>query len=190
MRKSSLDLPCRPIEIRRLPRAIALLWLLASSLHGSSLFAQPVGAAQRRPVQSAWASLGVGFGTPSSTAGVIGGWYSRGALIVGAQYSQVSPFLGGDTRSSVALLAGARTLDSRAFLVATLGVAAARLVSDCSSCPSRQVGPTAAALAVSAQAVANSGVLGLTLGTFGVLGPSRVSHAGVAVSLALGWFGE
>lgn len=96
-----------------------------------------------------------------------------------------------DTRSAVALLAGARTLGGRAFLMGTFGIAAARFVADCGgSCRLHQVGPTAAALAFSGQAVANSGVLGLTLGTFGILGPRNVSHAGAVISLAVGWFGE
>ena len=175
---------------RRLPRAMAVWSLLAASVHTASLLAQSPVEAQRDARQSAWASIGVGVGRPDGGAGVIGGWYSRGSLVVGGQYSLVQPMWSADTRSSVALLAGARTLASRAFLMGTFGIAGARFVTDCGgSCPLHQVGPTAAALAFSGQAVANSGVLGLTLGTFGVLGPRRVSHAGAAVSLAVGWFG-
>jgi hypothetical protein len=165
--------------------------LLALSVHGAVLLAQSPVDAPRAGPQSGWASIGVGAGSPGGVAGVISGWYSRGSFVVGGQYSAVSPMWEADTRSSVALLAGARTRGSRAFLMGTFGIAAARFVADCGgSCRLHQVGPTAAALAFSGQAVANSGVLGLTLGTFGVLGPRNVSHAGLVASLAVGWFGE
>lgn len=164
--------------------------LLALSVHGALLHAQPSVDGQREGRQSGWASIGVGVGSPAGIAGVISGWYSRGSFVVGGQYSAVSPMREADSRSSVALLAGARTLGSRAFLMGAFGIAAARFVLDCGgTCRAQQVGPTAAALAFSGQAVANSGVLGLTLGTFGVLGPRSVSHAGVVVSFAVGWFG-
>ena len=174
-------------------RAIIWFVLLPSlAIHAASLRAQAtLESAQREPPERVWVSLGLGAGTGATLAGVTGGWYSRGSFAIGAQYSVVQPFWSADEHSSVALLAGARTGGNRAFLVGAVGLAAARFITDCNSaCQLHEVGHDAVALAFSAQAVANARIPGLTLGTFGALGPRRVSYAGVALSLALGWFGE
>ena len=169
---------------------VGLLLLLL--FDGAVLHAQaPSDSTQRDPPERVWASLGLGAGTGATLAGVIGGWYSRGSFAIGAQYSEVQPFWSADRHNSAALLLGARTSGERVFLVGGLGPATARSLTDCEgACQLHQVGSQPLALGFSGQAVLDSPLLGLTLGTFGALGRRRVSYAGVALSVALGWFGK
>jgi len=162
-----------------------------SALVGGTLRAQTTKSTPPEPPERVWASLGLGAGTGATFAGVISGWYSRGTFAMGVQYSEVQPFWITDIHSSAALLLGARTSGDRVFLVGGVGPAAARFQTDCNgACPLHQVGSQSPALGFSGQAVVNARILGLTFGTFGALGAPRVSYAGIALSVAAGWFGR
>ena len=166
---------------------LLLLLFTATVLHAQA----PSDSTQRDPPERVWASLGLGAGTGATWAGVIGGWYSRGAFAIGVEYSEVQPQWSADRHNSAALVLGARTSGDRFFLVGGVGPAAARFLTDCKgACQLHQVGSQPLALGFSGQAVVDAPLLGLTLGTFGALGTRRVSYAGVALSVALGWFGK
>ncbi|HKW47131.1 MAG TPA: hypothetical protein VJN70_06790 [Gemmatimonadaceae bacterium] len=166
--------------------ACLALMLLTCPLSAQS----PTGTGDASSPQRGWISLGVGAGGGRTIAGELSGWYSVGAFVGGVQWLEGSTFSSDAMHRQVAVLAGLRTRGTRFFTAGALGLASAEFAPDTHGIYTRQRFPSAkAALAFSAQTIANVPVAGLSLGSSGALGARDVSYAAVTLAVCVGWFG-
>jgi hypothetical protein len=177
-------------RLRRSPLELAGFIALSVLIDGAALRAQAPAITPPEPPERAWVSAGLGSGTGSTLAAVLSGWYSHGSFAIGGQYAQAQRYLSGDKHTIASLLLGARTSGDHVFGVGGLGPAAARFETDCiSTCPLHVVA-SPLALGFAGQVMANTQILGLSLGAFGAIAERGASYTGVAVSVTIGWFGE
>jgi hypothetical protein len=175
---------------------VALAALLFAKSHLAAQSVSDGASPARHPLQSGWVSVGLGaarFGatgpSQNGVAAVANGWYTVGPLALGIRTSIVTQLLYGQDVFGTGLLVGARTSGRSTFLLGAVGLVRAHHTFSSDNGPQRD-DPATTALAFDAEAIANARIPGVGLHIFGAVGSRNVSHAAVALSVALGWFGR
>lgn len=138
------------------------------------------------PDQRAWVSGALGVGTVGIAVN-LGLWYTHGGLALGAQTNADDQWVG-ENRESWALLVGTSGDWGHDRLVGAIGPASLHS-SFCGDQGGCEQGARYLGLGFAGEALVHAPVIGIGVDTFGAIGPRRMSHAAVGLSVQLGWLG-